>query len=240
MRDTVGRRRRRSARATGSRSRATASSRRTRSPADAVCELLGKLVDDDSEIVTVLVGCRRRGQGHRAHPRAHRGQLPAPRGRVPRRWPAAVPVSRRRGIAGRPRCRPAIRRSRCGISATIELGAPQGRRSRARERASPTWVCTTCSTCCSTTRAAGSTARRRVDIADARSGRGGDRHRRGAHGARPPHAQRPRAGGGRDPRRLVDAQRHVLQPGLAREAARGRHRGRRSSASSTCTAASGR
>jgi dihydroxyacetone kinase-like predicted kinase len=28
----------------------------TRSPADAVCELLGKLVEDDSEIVTVLVG----------------------------------------------------------------------------------------------------------------------------------------------------------------------------------------
>jgi uncharacterized protein len=28
----------------------------TRSPSDAVCELLGKLVDDDSEIVTVLVG----------------------------------------------------------------------------------------------------------------------------------------------------------------------------------------
>jgi len=28
----------------------------TRSPADAVCELLAKLVDDDSEIVTVLVG----------------------------------------------------------------------------------------------------------------------------------------------------------------------------------------
>jgi dihydroxyacetone kinase-like predicted kinase len=26
------------------------------SPADAVCELLGKLVDDDSEIVTVLIG----------------------------------------------------------------------------------------------------------------------------------------------------------------------------------------
>ena len=26
------------------------------SPSDAVCELLGKLVDDDSEIVTVLVG----------------------------------------------------------------------------------------------------------------------------------------------------------------------------------------
>ncbi|HTL83784.1 MAG TPA: DAK2 domain-containing protein [Acidimicrobiia bacterium] len=29
----------------------------TRSPADAVCKLLGTLVDDDSEIVTVLVGC---------------------------------------------------------------------------------------------------------------------------------------------------------------------------------------
>jgi hypothetical protein len=28
----------------------------TRSPSDAVCELLGKLVEDDSEIVTVLVG----------------------------------------------------------------------------------------------------------------------------------------------------------------------------------------
>jgi DAK2 domain fusion protein YloV len=28
----------------------------TRSPSDAVCELLGKLVDDDSEIVTVLIG----------------------------------------------------------------------------------------------------------------------------------------------------------------------------------------
>ena len=28
----------------------------TRSPADAVCELLAKLVHDDSEIVTVLVG----------------------------------------------------------------------------------------------------------------------------------------------------------------------------------------
>ena len=28
----------------------------TNSPADAVCELLGKLVEDDSEIVTVLVG----------------------------------------------------------------------------------------------------------------------------------------------------------------------------------------
>jgi hypothetical protein len=29
----------------------------TRSPADAVCKLLEKLVDDDSEIITVLVGC---------------------------------------------------------------------------------------------------------------------------------------------------------------------------------------
>ena len=29
----------------------------TNSPADAVCELLGKLVDESSEIVTVLVGC---------------------------------------------------------------------------------------------------------------------------------------------------------------------------------------
>ena len=35
---------------------ATASSRRPAPPADAVCQLLGKLVHDDSEIVTVLVG----------------------------------------------------------------------------------------------------------------------------------------------------------------------------------------
>ena len=36
--------------------RATASSRPRSSPADAVCALLDELVDDDSEIVTVLVG----------------------------------------------------------------------------------------------------------------------------------------------------------------------------------------
>ena len=39
------------------------------------------------------------------------------------------------------------------------MSAPRSR------RGSPTWSCTTCSTCCSTTRAAGSTARRSVDIA---------------------------------------------------------------------------
>ena len=43
-----------------------------------------------------------------------------------------------------------------------------------------------------------------------------------------------------DPRRLVAAQRHVLQPGVAREATRGRYRGVACSASSTCTAASAR
>ena len=44
------------ARATGSRSSRDGIVATTSSPADAVCELLGKLVDDDSEIVTVLVG----------------------------------------------------------------------------------------------------------------------------------------------------------------------------------------
>ena len=82
------------------------------SPADAVCELLGKLVDDSSEIVTVLVRERRALARDRAHPRAPRGEVPAPRGRVPPRRPAAVPVSRRRRIAGDRGCRPATRRSR--------------------------------------------------------------------------------------------------------------------------------
>ena len=52
--------------------------------------------------------------------------VPAPRGRVPRRRPAALPVPRRRGIAGGTGCRPATRRSRCGISATIELARLKG------------------------------------------------------------------------------------------------------------------
>ena len=71
------------------------------SPADAVYKLLDALVDDDTEIVTVLVGVRRGRQGHRAHPRTHRVRLPAPRGRVPRRRPAALPLSRGRGVTAR-------------------------------------------------------------------------------------------------------------------------------------------
>ena len=66
---------------------------------------------------------------------------------------------------------------------------------------------------------------KRVEIAALEVGRGGDGHRRGALDPRSSHAQPARAGGGRDPRRLVAAQRHVLQPGVAREATRGRHRG---------------
>ncbi len=75
----------------------------TGSPADAVCKLLEELVDDDSEIVTVLVGSD--APAHEpTHPRAHRVPVPARRGRVPRRRPAPVPVPRRRGVTPS-RCR---------------------------------------------------------------------------------------------------------------------------------------
>ena len=89
----------------------------TGSPSDAVCELLGKLVDDDSEIVTVLVGAdaaaneteRIREHIEVTFPHLevefHDGGQPLYR------------VSRRRGIAEASGCRPATRRSRCGTSA---------------------------------------------------------------------------------------------------------------------------
>jgi hypothetical protein len=60
----------------------------TRDPVEAVTALLARLVDDESEIVTVLVGADARATD-------------TARGRVPRRRAAAVPVSRRGGVAER-------------------------------------------------------------------------------------------------------------------------------------------
>ena len=149
--------------------------------------------------------------------------VPAPRGRVPRRRPAALPVPRRRGVA-----RHAVPAGDPPLTlrgpARDRPGAAEGRRPRARGAA----------------RRHGPAHRARPAAAlpapldrphearrhrRARGRRGGDGVRRGALGPRPPHAQRPGARRGRDPRRHVAAQRHVLQPGVAREAARGRHRG---------------
>ena len=62
-----------------------------------------RLVDDDSEIVTVLVGCDAAAKETERIREHIEFTLPAPRGRVPRRRSAAVPVPRRRGVAGSPR-----------------------------------------------------------------------------------------------------------------------------------------
>ena len=151
--------------------------------------------------------------------------VPARRGRVPRRRPAALPVPRRRGVAGRPGAdrRPA---AHAAGPPRDRPGAPEGRRRRARGAA----------------RRHGAAQRARPAPAlPAPLGRPHEagRHRRRSRSARrrrcsprcstiarPPHAPGPRARRGRRLRRHVAAQRHVLQPGVAREAARGRHRGR--------------
>ena len=123
---------------------------------DAAIGLVDLLADDDSELVTVLVGRRRRHARHRAARGAPRARASAARDRGARGRPAAVPVPGRRrvacvGRAGRadpararraPRLRAARRRARSSRRRLAEV--------EIRERSS---------TCCSTTRAATTTAR---------------------------------------------------------------------------------
>ena len=75
---------------------------------------------------------------HRAHPRAHRVRVPARRGRVPRRRPAAVPVPRRRGVARSPRVPTGDPPLTLRDLRAIAVGAAEGCRRRRSRRASPT------------------------------------------------------------------------------------------------------
>ena len=239
VRDAVGRRRRRSARATGSRS--------SRDGIVATAELAGR------RGVRVARQARRRRQRDRHRAR----RLPTPPPRTPS---ASASTSRSRSRTSRSSSTTAA--SRCTpISSAWNSGgrpvptgdppltlrgsprdparAAEGRRPRARgppRRHGPAQRARPAAALSAPLDRPHEEGRHRR----ARGGRGGDGVRRGAHGPRPPHAQRPGARRGRDPRRHVDAQRHVLQPGVAREAARASAPRCRSSASSTCTAASAR
>ena len=104
-------------------------------------------------------------------------------------------------------------------------GPLQGRRRRARGTARRRWSCTPSSTCCSTTHAAGSTARSKSDIAALAVGEEATVFAE----VRTVHSRRTRQGrcarGSGRSRRHVDPHDHVLQPAVAREAAHRRHRG---------------
>ena len=187
---------------------------------------------------------RRAGGGDRAHPRAHRVRSSrtsrsssttaasrctrtssawSSRGELDRSADAGDPPLTLRGPAARssstraqgrrPRARGAARR-RSGSTNVLDLLQHYPRR----------WVDRT----------------KRAEIADARGGRGGDGVRRGAHGARPPDARR----GARSSRSWsTTARRCSTSRSSTRRGARSSSRSApksRSSASSTCTAASGR
>ena len=71
----------------------------TDSPADAAFALIDDLVEDDSEIVTVLVGSDARGADTPARPRAPRVPPSGDGDRGARGWAAALPLPDRGGVA---------------------------------------------------------------------------------------------------------------------------------------------
>ena len=162
--------------------------------------------------------------------------FPHARGRVPRRRPAAVPVPRRRRVAGP--CRPVTRR--CTLADLREIAASselKGVGDDARERARRDGPAQRARPAAALPAPLRSTARKQADDRRARGRRGGDGVRRGAHDPR----RAARGSGARSSRRSCTTARsllddHVLQPGVAREAAARSAPRRRSSASSTCTA----
>ena len=213
--------------ATGSRSRATASAWRPKSAADAAIALLDALVDDDGEIVTIIVGADA-DAGDTARISEHVARRASRRrGRGARRWPAALPVPRRRRVArrrGRARCAAGLTLRELAAHRVTEL---EGGRRQAARRAWRRWASTTVLDLLEHYPRRYVDRTERAEIARARRSA---RRRRSTPRCAPIHARRTR-----DRKRTIverdrlrrhrPARARVLQPAVARAAAAAGHAG---------------